>query len=82
ETNQTQLITLTADDGTPIMDFNVLITFPDKTTAIFTAINGVVTIPIGAAGTYNGTVQTEGHEVPFSFEATAPLPPIIPPETK
>jgi len=78
ETDQTQLITLTAEDGTPIRDFNVLITFPDKTTAKFTAINGIVTIPIGIAGTYNATVQTAGHEVPFSFEAKAPLPPIIP----
>ncbi|MDP2974222.1 MAG: hypothetical protein Q8N60_04170, partial [Candidatus Diapherotrites archaeon] len=64
ETDQTQLITLTAGDGTPIRDFNVLITFPDKTTAKFTAISGVVTIPIGAAGTFNGTVQTAGHDVP------------------
>ncbi len=82
EVGKTQTITLTTEDGTPIADFNVLITFPDKTTAKFTAINGIVAIPIGAAGTFNGTAQTAGHEVPFSFEAKAPLPPPIPPETK
>lgn len=77
EPGKMQTITLTTEDGTPIMDFNILMTFPDKTTARFTAISGTVAIPIGAAGTFNGTAQTAGHETPFSFEAKTS---IIPPE--
>ncbi len=73
KTGQTQTITLTTDDGNTITDFNVLITYPNNTTALLEAKDGAIILPAEEAGTYTATVTTTDFQTTVNFEATTPM---------
>jgi hypothetical protein len=73
EIGSEQVITLKAQDGNVMRDFNVVLVFPDNTTKTLQAKDGVVILELENAGTYEATVQTAGYQSSFTFEATAPF---------
>jgi hypothetical protein len=81
ETGTEQVILLKSGDGSLIQDFNVLLTYPDKTTRLLQAIQGMLVLPIDKVGKYTAILQTNGFEQTIGFEAKAPgqiVPPINP----
>ena len=73
ETGQQQTIMLFSEDGNPIEDFNVILTYPDGTTATISTNNGAITFLVGEAGNYTATAQSGHQPIDISFEAKQPM---------
>lgn len=73
EIGQTQTITLIGGDGNAIRDFNVLLTYPDKTISLLKAKEGTITLSAEQTGSYTATVKTTSFETTVNFEATKPM---------
>jgi len=81
ETGEIQTIMIIGSDGNAIRDFNVLITYPDSTTALLFAQDGVVQLPVEFLGAYTATIIAPGLERTVNFEGINPgqiVPPINP----
>lgn len=66
---QDEVISLKADDGTPILDFNVLLIYPDYSTRLLQAVQGFVVVRIEEEGLYSATIFADGFQQTVGFEA-------------
>jgi len=77
-TGEQQLITVVAEDGNIVKDYEIKLTYPDNTTKMIKVEDDIAYVPVTETGTYTATVETGSYSQSISFQAQKPMQ-LIPP---